>query len=112
MKKILKKPEIISGMAAIALYFAAGIVLFVHLGRLPDQDLIIRFNSAEGIKALGGRMDFVMLFITSGAIAGINFFLARELFFKERVLSMLLLWGSGLLALFTLIAMGLIVSIN
>ena len=112
IKEYAKKPEIISGALAVALYAAAGIVLFVNLGNLPPKDLIIRFNAAEGIKTLGGKIDALMIFIISGLILAGNLLLARELFYKSRVLAIALIWTSGLIALFTLITMGLIVSIN
>ncbi|MDP3725422.1 MAG: hypothetical protein Q8R20_03070 [Nanoarchaeota archaeon] len=112
MKEMLKRPEIISGIAVIALYLAAGIVLVASWGKLPTRDLILQFNAAEGIRSLGGKMDVGMIFGISGLVIAGNMVLAKELFFKERVLAMILIWGSGLIALFTLIMMGLIVSIN
>ena len=112
IREYLKKPEFISGGIAVLLYIAAGIVLFANFGRLPGEDLILRFNAAEGIKTLGGRLDALMIFIVAGCIVAGNLFLAKELFYKERVLAMLFVWGGGLIALFTLIVMGLITSIN
>lgn len=112
IKEYVKRPEIISGGIAILLYVAAGIVLFVNFGGLPEEELILRFNAAEGIQTLGRKMDVLMVFTVSGLIIAGNLFLAKELFYKERILAMLFVWGSGLIALFTLIVVGLIVSIN
>lgn len=112
MKQLLKNPAALSAGVAVILYLAAGMIFFFYVSALPNEDLIIRFNGTEGIKSLGEKWNVLGIFGTSGILIGGNFFLARELFFRERVLAFLLLWGSGLIALFTLIVTGLIISIN
>ena len=112
IKEYAKRPEFISAGIAILLYLAAGIVFFVNFGSLPSEDLVLRFNAAEGVKTLGSRLDIVLIFLAAGCIIAGNLFLAKELFYKERALAMLFVWGSGLVALFTLVVMGLVVSIN
>ncbi len=112
IKETIKKQEMISAAVTVLLYVAACAVFFLNFGGLPVGDLILRFNAAEGIQTLGTRMGALGILVMSGLLIVSNGFLARELFYRERILAMLFIWGSGLVALFTLIAMGLIVSIN
>ena len=110
--EITKYPYMILTIGAVGTYLIA-IALFVfNIKNLPGTDLILQFSRQEGIKTLGEKIDLAFIVGISGLMLTINLVLAETFYFKERVISLLVMLAGILLSIFTLIAAGLIISIN
>ena len=102
-----------------ALFFISGFLIlivgfsFAYVNILENTNLlVIHFDSFRGADFFGDRRDISDILITALIIWLINFVLANEFYYKERLLSYLLAGGTFLFMVLILIAIRVIISIN
>jgi hypothetical protein len=77
-----------------------------------DKPLILHFDSYRGIDFLGSRAQVFGIILSVFVLLLINFFLARLLYDRERLLSYIFVFASLLLSILILMAVSVIISAN
>ena len=97
----------------LSLFILIAAVLLVLFG-LPsgNNSLILHFNAGQGVDILGSRSQVLEILGVVSVVGVINAILAREIYYRERFLSYLIAFTTFLIAIFSIIAAGVIVSVN
>jgi hypothetical protein len=98
-------------LASVILALIAFIRALVRLAKINNL-LILHFDSYRGIDYLGNKEDVFSIIGFSFTVIVINFLLAKKLYYKERLLSYFLSFGSTIFSLLILIGVFVIISIN
>jgi len=85
----------------------------VYVNILDNSNLlVIHFDSYRGADFFGDRRDVADILVTAAIIWLINFGLANELYFRERILAYGLAAATPIFMLLILVAVNVIISIN
>ncbi len=102
-----------------ALFFIAGFLALVtgfslaYVNILENTNLlVIHFDSFKGADFFGDRRDIVDILVTAAIIWIINFMLANEFYFRERILSYILAISTLLFSVLIFVAVNVIININ
>jgi hypothetical protein len=77
-----------------------------------SSNLILQFSAARGIDILGSRGEALSAFGVILAVGVINVVLSREIYYRERFLSYLVALVTLVVGIVTLVAAGVVVSVN
>ena len=106
-QKILRIFLILSG--AILLFSL--ILIYLNIGRL-SQPIILHFDNFKGVDAFGDKIDVWGLWLVGLAMILINLALGELFFYKERVLSYLLVGINILFSILLLVIVAVIINVN
>ncbi len=101
---------VIFGLSLLVLVAAAALAVFGLTG--GSGNLILHFTAGRGVDLLGNRAEVLValgVIFTAGVV---NIVLAREIYYRERFLSYLLAFATLVIAIFSLIATGVVISVN
>ncbi|MAF80217.1 hypothetical protein CL629_04015 [bacterium] len=112
LPEVLQKPLLAFTLIAVILYGIGIGVFLISQSSLPDSGLILQIGASKEIKMLGDKGDMAVIPRVGGIVILINILLAQAFFQKERILSILFLIASDIVALLTLITIGFIISLN
>ena len=108
---IFRMPFAVFPLIAIALFLTSAIFFSLNFSSLPDE-IIIQFNNFEGVKTFGAKSDLMGILTITGIALVINFILAETLFYRDRILALMLLAASFFIGILNIIILLLIISIN
>lgn len=108
---IFKKPFITFSLVTIVIFFTAVIIVSLNFNSVSDE-LIIRFNNTDGVKAFGTKTDLLGILAISAFMLILNFFLGEKLFYRDRVLTAFFLASNLLISILSLVTTSLLISIN
>lgn len=112
MRSFIYRHQVLFAFAtSFALLLAAAILTFVKL-RDPVTLLVIHFDVFRGIDTLGTRDDALSLLVMAAGLVMINGLLARAFRDRAAIISYLFGYGSFLISILILIAVGVIVAVN
>ncbi len=89
-----------------------GALVILGNGNGLPQQLILHFDSFRGIDLFGGYTDLWLVWIMGFVFTIINAVLAEEFFYRNRVLTYLLLGFDVVIAMLTLIVVSTIISVS
>ena len=118
IKIIMAFPEILKDKYTAWLFggAAAAIVMGFVIAAVQLWDvqsvLVLHFDAFRGADFFGKPSDVFDILMVGLIVCVINAFLAERLYTRERFLSYVLAFGTVLLSLLILIAVGVIISIN
>lgn len=111
MSLFQKKPLLYISLGALAFFIAAPVFIFAHRNHLASP-LVLHFDAHNGITAFGTISDLWGIWIIAAFIAGLNVFLAKRFYEKERIIAYMLIAANVLLSLLSFIAIAVIISVN
>lgn len=89
----------------------SGILTLVNYGRLAPL-IVLHFDAVRGVNVFGTPVSVWGIWFLGLTMNLVNAGLAYEFYHRERLLSYLYLGGSALISLLTLVAIGVVVTIN
>lgn len=109
--QILKKPLVFVSLIASLFFLGALVIAIFSFKNLPDE-IIIRFNDIDGVKGFTGKIDIFGILAISLFSLVANSVLAEQLYFRERILSFILMFSNIFISIWTLVIISVINSIN
>lgn len=108
---IFKKPIFPFIIAVFGLLLASCVVLLIHWKKLPPN-IITAFQDGSGSPVLSLKNDTSVFILVGFFAIALNLAIANFLFFRERILSVLIAAFSVFFSVFLTVAIGFIVSVN
>lgn len=101
---------IASAICATALIISA-LIVYLNVAQLSSP-IIFHFDKLNGIDVFGAKIDLWRFWLAGFMIILVNTILSHEFYYRERILSYILIGTNLLFSILTLIVVLLIVSIN
>lgn len=111
-------PAILKDRYTAALFLLGALFLIVafavaYVNILDSRSLlVIHFDAYRGADFFGDRTDIVDILLIAGLVLLLNFFLANELYFRERILSYILAGSTLAFVVLILVAVNVIINVN
>ncbi|TSC95613.1 MAG: Uncharacterized protein Athens071426_121 [Parcubacteria group bacterium Athens0714_26] len=110
--RILKDPYTLFPFIISIIFIVVGFsVVYTNLSYVQNL-LVIHYDTFNGIDFLGNKSDVLNLLFSGLVMIGLNIFLGRELYLREKFLSYLLAFSTPVFTLLILIGVFAIISIN
>jgi len=106
-----EKPLFITTILSASLLLLSLLLIILNIHKVGSP-VILHFDIFRGIDLFGNKIDIWFFWLSSLLIAFLNSALGEIFFYKERILSYLLVSSNLLFALITLVAVGVIITVN
>lgn len=86
-------------------------MIYLNLDKL-SYPLILHFSQSQGVDLVGGKIDLWGVLIMGTLVVLINTILGAVVFYRQRILTYILLTSNVLIAILALIIIGQVISLN